>query len=89
VLPFEPGINSQSGLNLLLCEDSLQDVDGYIEARNNPEAKALEAQKLLCEQKKVGFSFDQNVVAPIGRMMDMEDRDRVDCVKRQGSSRPQ
>jgi hypothetical protein len=89
VLPFEPGSNSQSGLNLLLNEDSIQDVDGFIAARNNPEAKVLEAQKLLSEQHKVGFNFDQNEVAPIGRMMDMEDRDRVESLKRQGSFRPQ
>jgi hypothetical protein len=89
VLPFNSGANTQSGVNLLLSEDSLQDVEGYKAARENPEAINLEAQKLFCEQQKIGFSFDQNEVAPIGRMVDMEDRDRVDFSKRQGSSRPQ
>jgi hypothetical protein len=89
VLHFDTGTNTQSGVNLLLSEDSLQDVEGYKVARENPEAKILEAQKLLCEQKKVGFSFDQNEEAPIGKMVDMEVRDRVECSKRQGSSCPQ
>jgi hypothetical protein len=43
----------------LITQVSIQDVNGFSIARENPIAKTLEAQRLLGEQKKVGFSFDQ------------------------------
>jgi hypothetical protein len=64
-------------------------LEGFLASRDNPEVKKLEAQKLLCEQQKVGFSFDQHQQAPIDRMVDMEGRDRDEFSKRQESSRPQ
>jgi hypothetical protein len=89
VLPFQQRSQPQSGVNLLMSEDSIQDVSGYAIARENPVAKTLEAQKLLGVQKKVGFSFAQNDEIPIDRMIDMEVRDRINFSKGQESSRPQ
>jgi hypothetical protein len=89
VLPFRKEGHTQSGVNLLLGEDSVLDVEGYKTARDSPNAILLEAQKLQCEQENVGFSFDQQTVVPIGRMVNMEVRDRDEFSKRQESSRPQ
>ncbi|WJX90651.1 hypothetical protein P8452_72524 [Trifolium repens] len=89
VLPFHPENRAQSGVNLLLNEDSIHDVNGFTLARDNPEAIALEAQKLLIEQKKVGFTFDPQEEAPIGRMVTMEVRDRAEFMKSQEVTRPQ
>ncbi|WJX69159.1 hypothetical protein P8452_53444 [Trifolium repens] len=89
ILPFQQGPQPQSGVNLLLRDESLQDVEGFLAARDNPEGKILEAQKLLDEQLQLGFTFDHQVEKPIARMVGMEDRDREECVKRQGPARPQ
>jgi hypothetical protein len=89
VLPFHHETRAQSGVNLLLNEDSIQDVIGFTLARDNPKAIALEAQKLLSEQKKVGFTFDPQEEAPIGRMVTMEVRDRAESMKSQEVTRPQ
>jgi hypothetical protein len=89
VLPFHCETRAQSGVDLLLCEDSIHNVEGFITGRENPEAKFLEAQRLLVEQETVGFNFDQREAAPIGRMVDMEVRDRVEFSKNQETTRPQ
>jgi hypothetical protein len=89
VLPFQQAPQVQSGVNLLLREESLQDVNGFLASRDNPESKILEAKKLMCEQQELGFSFDHNLEEPIGRMVGMEGRDRSEFLKRQESSRPQ
>jgi hypothetical protein len=89
VLPFHCETRAQSGVDLLLCEDSIHNVEGFITGRENPEAKFLEAQRLLVEQETVGLNFDQREAAPIGRMVDMEVRDRVEFSKNQETTRPQ
>ncbi|MCI54797.1 hypothetical protein A2U01_0076047, partial [Trifolium medium] len=65
VLPFHQAIVSQSGVELLLREESLQDIDGYLAARDSPIAKKLEAEKLLTEQKELGMKFDSREAVPI------------------------
>jgi hypothetical protein len=89
VLPFHSEFRSQSGVNLLLNEDSIHDVNGFALARDNPEAIALEAQKLMSEQKKVGFTFDPQEEVPTDRMVTMEVRDRVEFSKSRELPRPQ
>jgi hypothetical protein len=89
VLPFHSEFQSQSGVNLLLNEDSIHDVNGFAITRDNPEAIALEAQKLMSEQKKVGFTFDPQEEVPTDRMVTMEVRDRAEFLKSQEVTRPQ
>jgi hypothetical protein len=89
VLPFQQSNQAQSGVNLLLRDESLHDVEGFLATRDNPETKMLEAKRLMREQQELGLSFDQNAEESIGRMVGMEDRDRGEFLKRQESSRPQ
>jgi hypothetical protein len=89
VLPFQQPPQAQSGVNLLLSDDSIQDVEGFLVSRENPESKKLEAQKLLADQQELGFTFNQNLEEPVVRMVDMEVRDRAEFVMRQESPRPQ
>ncbi|MCI38801.1 hypothetical protein A2U01_0060030, partial [Trifolium medium] len=89
VLPFHQATVSQSGVELLLREESLQDVDGYIAARVSSIAKNLEAEKLLTIQKELGMKFDSREAVPIGRMVNLEVRDRDEFEKRQESFRSQ
>jgi hypothetical protein len=89
VLPFQQPTHTQSGVDLLLREESLYDVDGYLASRANPSSKALEAEKLLSDQQHLGFNFDQQPEEIIGRMVVMEDRDREEAAKHEVSSRPQ
>jgi hypothetical protein len=64
-------------------------VEGYLASRANPLAKTLEAEKLLSDQQHMGFTFDQQSEAQIGRMVVMEDRDRGEVAKHEASSRHQ
>jgi hypothetical protein len=89
VLPFPFANQNQSGIDLLLREESLQDVEGFIASRDNPAVHVLEAEKLLGEQEIVGFSFEQQEPAPIARMVGMEVRDRDEFAKNQGPNHPQ
>jgi DNA polymerase II small subunit/DNA polymerase delta subunit B len=54
VLPFLPMDNTASGVQHLLGEDSLGDVDGFVAARDNPIVQELEAEKLLIDQQQLG-----------------------------------
>jgi hypothetical protein len=60
----------------LLNEDSIKDVEGFLEAHDSPTVQKLEAQKLLCNQQEVGINFDAKEALPINRMVNMEVRDR-------------
>jgi hypothetical protein len=71
MLPFQQEPQPQSGVNRLLRDESLQDVEGFLAAQDNPEGKILEAQQLIDEQLQLGFTFDHQVEKPIGRMVDM------------------
>jgi hypothetical protein len=75
-LPFPVAITTDSGLRQLLNEDSIKDVEGFLEAHDSPTVQKLEAQKLLCNQQEVGINFDAKEALPINRMVNMEVRDR-------------
>ncbi|WJX33389.1 hypothetical protein P8452_21601 [Trifolium repens] len=75
-LSFQNENKSESGLHLLLDENSLKDVDGFIAARDSPRIIELEAKKLLQEQQELGFSFNPTEELPWVRMVNMEIRDR-------------
>jgi hypothetical protein len=61
-------------------------VEGFFAARATPEAKRLEAQKLLSLQNEVGFSFKQQEESTMEKLIELEDRDREEFVKNQGSN---
>ncbi|WJX87784.1 hypothetical protein P8452_69939 [Trifolium repens] len=75
-LPFQAANVMNSGLHQLLDDDSINDVEGFIAARESPVVLKLEAQKLLDNQQELGFNFDQDEALPVNRMVDMEVRDR-------------
>jgi hypothetical protein len=77
VLPFHNLEGSDSGVRFLLNDESLKDVDGFIEARGSPTVIELEATKLLSNQQELGMNFVQGQeVLPVNRMVEMEGRDR-------------
>ncbi|MCI27504.1 hypothetical protein A2U01_0048703 [Trifolium medium] len=84
-LPFQNEPLSDSGVRLLLCEDSLKDVDGFIEARKSPLLVDLEAQKLLDDQQDLGVNFEREEELPVEKMVNMEVRDRGELSKCQES----
>jgi hypothetical protein len=75
-LPFQVATATNSGLHQLLNDDSINDVDGFIAARESPIVLTLEAQKLLDNQQELGFNFAQEEALPVNRMVNMEVRDR-------------
>jgi hypothetical protein len=89
VLPFHQPQQPQSGVNLLLNENSLHDVEGFAASRDNPQVRILETAKLMKGQEELGFNFGHNLEEPRERMIGMEVRDRNEVVKGQESSRPQ
>jgi hypothetical protein len=89
VLPFHQPQQPQSGVNLLLNENSLLDVEGFAASRDNPQVRILETAKLMKGQEELGFNFGHNLEEPRERMIGMEVRDRNEVVKGQESSRPQ
>jgi hypothetical protein len=76
VLPFHSDTIADSGVRLLLNEESLNDVEGFIEARDDPVIMELEAQTLLGKQQELGVNFEINEELPVKRMINMEVRDR-------------
>ncbi|MCI66953.1 hypothetical protein A2U01_0088211, partial [Trifolium medium] len=58
VIPHVVTVNSgQSGLQVLMGEQSLQDVEGFLAARDDPGGRLLEAEKLFEIQQDLGLSF--------------------------------
>jgi hypothetical protein len=74
-LPFHTDQTADSGIQHLLNEDSLKNVDGFIEARESPRVIELEATKLVEDQLVLGVNFNTEEV-PIERMVKMEARDK-------------
>jgi hypothetical protein len=75
-LPFQNGSRLESGLHLLLDDNSVKDVEGFIAARDSPTIIELEAKKLLQDQQELGFNFNSTEELPVDRMVNMEGRDR-------------
>ncbi|CAJ2637211.1 unnamed protein product [Trifolium pratense] len=67
---------AQSGVHLLLDEESLQNVDGFLATRDNQLANKQEANKLLQVQKTLGVVFHGTEEEQVERMVNMEVRDR-------------
>jgi hypothetical protein len=76
VLPFHNGPGLDSRIHLLLNDESLKDVDGFIATRDSPTVIELEAKQLLNNQQEFGVIFDPKQELPVDRMMNMEVRDQ-------------
>ncbi|MCH90357.1 hypothetical protein A2U01_0011271 [Trifolium medium] len=70
----------QSGVNWLLCEDSLDDVDSYVESKKHPDAIAAEAEYLFEIQQDLGLNSvcKENDIEV--HMVDMENKDQLKMV---------
>ncbi|MCH86280.1 DUF4283 domain protein [Trifolium medium] len=80
---------SHSGVQLLLGEHSLQDVDGFLTSRDDPVCKTLEAEALITVQQDLGILFNSADEIPTDRLINLEDRDRNELAKWQESNGPQ
>jgi hypothetical protein len=89
VLPISTPNPAQSGVQALLGEHSLIDVAGFLEAREDPGGKLLEAEKLVEIQKDLGVSFNPADQVPVDRLLKMEERDRVELAQCQEYHGPQ
>jgi hypothetical protein len=86
VLPIEIPIAGQSGVHVLLNEDNLQDVQGFLHSREDPGGKIKEAEQLIEIQQELGVIFDTNKQASVDLLLKMEDRDRNELVQWQESN---
>jgi NACalpha-BTF3-like transcription factor len=76
VLPLEKSTCQQSGLNWLMGEEDLNDVDAYEVRRRNSETKRMEAEELLQIQQDFGVTCDRKEQNSVARLMEHEDSDR-------------
>jgi hypothetical protein len=65
-----------SGVNFLLGDEALEDVDEYVVKRKAPEAKILEAEEIFEIQEALGLNFVEGKDVTVTRLVDLEDRDR-------------
>ncbi|MCI12325.1 hypothetical protein A2U01_0033429, partial [Trifolium medium] len=89
VLAFPNASAGRLGVHMLLNEHSMQDVEGFLSARETTDFKTLEAEKLALAQQDLGIHFDTVEGVPIDRLIIMEDRDRGELAKWQESNGPQ
>ncbi|MCI27607.1 hypothetical protein A2U01_0048806, partial [Trifolium medium] len=89
-IPPAVTVNSgQSGIQVLMDEQFLQDVEGFLAARHDPGGRRLEAEKLFEIQQDLGLSFHPKEQPPVDILMKMEDREICELAKWQESNGPQ
>jgi hypothetical protein len=76
VLPMANPTPGQSGIQLLMGEHSIRDVEGFLAAREDGGGNVLEAEKLVQIQQDLGVSFNSSEQVPVDRLQKMEERDR-------------
>jgi hypothetical protein len=81
--------SGQSGVQLVMGDHSLHDVEGFLASRGDPGGVLLEAEKLTQLQQDLRVSFNPNEQVPIDCLLQMEDRDRKDLANWQESNGPQ
>jgi acid phosphatase class B len=84
-----PAETSQSGVNLILGEDSIEDIDGFKEGRTEAVNKTLEAEKIFQIQSDLGLNFVEDKDNSVTRLITLEDREREDLNKYQEGQRSQ
>jgi hypothetical protein len=65
-----------SGVNLIMGNDSLEDVGGFIQNRKGTEAKRLEAEEILEIQEALGLTHTEGKEMTVKKLEELEDRDR-------------
>jgi hypothetical protein len=66
-----------SGINYLIGEDDLEDVEGFVTNRIALVAKRLEAEQILEIQTDLGLNFCEGKEVLLDQLVELEDRDRV------------
>jgi hypothetical protein len=76
-------VGFQSGVDAILGDDCLEDVDGYAHNRKDPGAQLLEAEQILEIQSDLGLDFHEKKEATVTRLVELEERDRVKLLRSQ------
>jgi hypothetical protein len=74
----------QSGVNFILGEELLEDIDGFENNIREPVAKRLVAEQILAIQTDLGLTFQEDNNTTVNRLMELEDRDREQLARCQG-----
>jgi hypothetical protein len=69
-------IGGNSGVNFIMGNESLEDVEGFILNRSGTEAKRLEAEEILEIQEALGLTHTEGKEILMKKMEELEDRDR-------------
>jgi hypothetical protein len=80
----QPANNSESGrsgVNYIMGEDDLEDVDGFIRNKEDPVAKSSEAELIVQIQSELGVIIVDDVQNLVENLMMLEDRDREELNK--------
>jgi hypothetical protein len=75
----QPGINNNSlpsGVNVIMCGEDADDIEGFNLRRELPNAKVSEAELIVQIQAELGLNFIDGVQNPVENVMMLEDRDR-------------
>jgi hypothetical protein len=67
---------SQSGMNMILGEEDLEDVEGYVTRRQEVPVQIAEAEHIIQIQTDLGLNFATSDTTMVPRLMGLEDRDR-------------
>jgi hypothetical protein len=84
-----PGAPQQSGVNFIMGEDDLEDVDGFIAKREEPVAKISEAELILQIQSDLGLNHVEGIQASVDNLIQLEDRNRAELNKHVEANRSQ
>jgi hypothetical protein len=68
----------QSGVNFIMGEDDLEDVEGFIAKREEPIAKISEAELIVQIQSDLGINYAEGAQASVDNLVQLEDRDRAE-----------
>jgi hypothetical protein len=74
----------QSGVNFILGEELLEDIDGFENNIREPVAKRLVAEQILAIQTDLGLTFQEDNNTTVNKLMELEDRDREQLARCQG-----
>ncbi|KAK2356805.1 hypothetical protein QL285_094129 [Trifolium repens] len=66
---------TNSGLNFILGENSVEDVEGFLANQKDPNVKKSEAAQLLEIQSELGINFVESKEQSEARLVEMEVRD--------------
>jgi hypothetical protein len=79
----------QSGVNFIMGEDDLEDVEGFIAKREEPIAKISEAELIVQIQSDLGINYAEGAQASVDNLVQLEDRDRAELNKHVEANRSQ